>query len=129
MAISVIHEDGRTRIVGSEKYANGMTMTFLDNDEPMPNCARLLDMKHARSWLANEGEPVYAEVESEEDMGGRGKRYSVGTSGRQTYVSGRGKVYNISAGEAEVLRRSGQPYAKSEYRRKNSTNRNLTIGR
>lgn len=63
MAIEVIRKNGRTKIVGSETYPNGMTMTFIDPDG---GCGRkycdhnprhygnigLLDIHHARSWFA-----------------------------------------------------------------------------
>lgn len=121
MPIEVIKDGERTKIVGSETYANGMTLKFCDpddsNDRPS-NYARLLDMKHARSWLANDGvEPVYVEEEGDVDMGGRGKTYSVGASGRQVYISGRGKVYEVSAAEAELRRKGVSEGPRSDSRR------------
>lgn len=67
MAIEVIKENGRTKIVGSETYENGMTLTFKDPGDGKPRYRKpkfwqgeydnieLLDMHHARSWLAGEG--------------------------------------------------------------------------
>ena len=61
MAIRVIKDGTRTRIVGSETYANGMTMTFHEGDGTKYfkglkhyNKPKILDMHHAREWLAGD---------------------------------------------------------------------------
>jgi len=129
MPITETMVDGRVVRRGSQTYDNGMTLTFHGPDEHMPNCVRLLDMKHARSWLASDGgEPVYVDKEGEEDMGGRGKYYSVGNL-KTTYVSGRGKVYNYTAAESEALRKGLTSGWKSAYKRKRDGSKTFAIDR
>lgn len=62
MAISVIKDGNRTKIVGKETYPNGMTLEFREGDGSKYNKGlrhyngpRILDMRHARGWLAGEG--------------------------------------------------------------------------
>lgn len=60
MSITVTRENGRVKIRGSQTYENGMTLTvsgFGDSFSRYGNRARLLDMRHARSWLAGNGCP------------------------------------------------------------------------
>jgi hypothetical protein len=61
MAIEVTKDGGRTRIVGSETYANGMTLGFRKGNGNKYftgirhyNRPEILDMHHAREWLAGD---------------------------------------------------------------------------
>jgi len=110
MPIAVTKRDGRTRIEGSERLKNGMTMTFYTADDQAPNCVRLFDMRHARSWLAPDGgEPRYDEGNGEPDMGGRGKTYNVSATGAQVRFTGnrrRREMTSRTPAQAEVARRT-----------------------
>ena len=61
MAIRVIKDGNRTKIVGKETYPNGMTLEFREGDGSKYNKGlrhynrpKILDMRHAREWLAGD---------------------------------------------------------------------------